>query len=207
MHRLCHGNSLLTRGDLLARSARVTALGLGAGALLAAPTARAANGPLPDLDLALARLAIGSELLAITFYTAAIESKRFKDDDLRSLQRARFNEDEHLTAVSQILSGAGETPETADDFDFAFPAGAFRSRESIARLGVQLETAALGTYLGAVDEFASPDLKTTAARIAASEAQHLSAFSRIASGRAVGISFPAPLDYETASAALDPFLA
>ena len=198
---------MLTRTDLLARGARATALGLGAGALLTVPAALAANGSLPDLDLALARLATGSELLASAFYTAAIESKRFGDDDLRSLQRARFNEDEHLTAVSQILSGAGHTPATADDFDFVFPAGTFRSRESIARLGVQLETAALGTYLGAVDAFASPDLKTTAARIAASEAQHLSVFSHIASGHAVGISFPAPLDYETASAALDPFLA
>ena len=188
-----------------ARSGVAIALGTTLAGLVVAEAA-AASGPLADLDLTLARLAVGVELLAGDFYTAAIESKRFQDDELRFLQRARFNEDEHLTAVSEILSGAGQTPSTADDFDFTFPKGAFDSRRSIARLGVGIETISLGTYLGAVDEFIPGDLKTTAARIAASEAEHLSLLSRIAYRRPVGISFPLALDYATASAALDQYL-
>ncbi len=187
------------------RTGAAVALGAASAGTLAAQ-AVAAFGPLADLDLALARLVVGIELLAADFTAAAIESKHFQGDEFRYLQRVAFNEGEHLVAVSEILSGAGQTPSTADDFDFAYPKDAFESRTSIAQLGVALETASLGAYLGAVDAFTPGDLKTTAARIAASEAEHLSLFSRIAHGRPVGISFPAPLDYATASAAFDPFL-
>jgi demethoxyubiquinone hydroxylase (CLK1/Coq7/Cat5 family) len=165
-----------------------------------------ASGPLCDLDLALARLAVAAEILAAAFYTRTIASKQFAGDALKDLKRALFNEREHLTAVSQILAGAGQTPSTVDDFTISFPKGAFASRASIAKLGVALETASVGAYLGAVDAFESSDLKTAAARIAANEAQHLCAFSGLASNRPVGISLPAPIDYATASDLLDAFL-
>ena len=196
------GRTGLTRGGLLRAAVGTTA----ASVLGSTSFAQAASGPLTDLDLALARLAVAVELLSIDVLSTAIDSKKFGGDELRALQRARFNEDEHLGAVSEILSGAGQTPETADDFDFTFPARAFATRRSIAELGVTLETVAVGAYLGAADAFVPPDLKTTAARIAANESEHLSVFSRIAYRRPIGISFPASLDYATASAALDPYL-
>lgn len=183
---------------------------IGAGLLVdnaaAARAQTAASGPLADLDLTLARLAVGAEILAGEFYTEAIASKQFVGDELKYLKRALFNEQEHLTAMSQILSGAGQTPSTADDFTIAFPKGTFGSRASIAKFGVALETAFVGAYLGAVDAFAPSDLKTTAARIAASESQHLSVFADIAANHPVGISFPVPIDYATASDLLDTYL-
>jgi rubrerythrin len=198
----------LSRQGFLAVTAR-NGVAVAIGTTLAgvfATSASAASGPLADLDLTLARLTVGVELLAADFYSAALESKKLQGDELRYFQRARFNEDEHLTAVSEILSGAGQTVSTADDFDFTFPKGTFESRQSIARLGVTIETISLGTYLGAVDAFTPSDLKTTAARIATSEAEHLSLLSRMAYGRPVGISFPPALDYATASAELDQYL-
>jgi rubrerythrin len=173
---------------------------------VAAPAKAVASGPLADLDLALARLAVGAEILAVEFYTEAIATKLFSGDVLKYLKRALFNEQEHLTAMSQILSGAGQTPSTADDFTITFPKGTFDSRGSIAKFGVALETGFVGAYLGAVDAFAASDLKTTAARIAASESQHLSVLSDVASNHPVGISFPAPIDYATASDLLDAYL-
>jgi hypothetical protein len=193
-----------------ARSGAAVALGaIGAGLLadtsLAAPS-RTAAGPLTDLDLALCRLAVGAEILAVAFYTEGIASKQFAGNELKYLKRALFNEQEHLTAVSAVITGAGQTPSTADDFTITFPKGTFDTRNSIAKLGEALETVFVGTYLGAVDSFASGDLKTTAARIAANESQHLSVFSDLTSDRPVGVSFPLPIDYETASDALDQFL-
>jgi hypothetical protein len=198
----------LTRSNFLSLTVRTgVAVALGSvGAAGLAAQAQAASGPLADLDLALARLLVAVELLTIDFYATALGSKHVAPGDIRLIRRAAFNEGEHLTAVSQILSGAGQAASTADDFDFTYPKGSFDSRRTIARLGTALETLALGAYLGAVDSFAAGDLKTTAARIAACEAEHLSAFSRIAYGRPIGVSFPAPLDYERASAAIDPFL-
>jgi len=163
-------------------------------------------GPLTDLDLAQARLAVGAEILAAEFYTEAIASKKFGADVTKRFARALFNEQEHLSALSQVIIGAGQTPSTADDFDITFPRGTFDTRGSIARFGVALETTFVGAYLGAVDAFAPSDLKTTAARIAASEAQHLSVLTELAGNHPIGISFPAPIDYVTASDVLDAYL-
>jgi rubrerythrin len=168
--------------------------------------APAATAALADLDVALARLAVGAEVLAVGFYTEAIAAKRFGDETTKFLKRALLNEQEHLTAMSEVVTGAGQTPSTADDFEIAFPDGTFGSRGSIAKVGVALETAFVGAYLGAVDAFVPADLKTVAARIAACEAQHLSVFTDLADNRPVGISFPAPIEYETASDVLDAYL-
>jgi rubrerythrin len=192
---------------LSARGGTVVALGaISTGLLSANAAAQTAAGQLTDLDLALARLAVGAEILAAEFYTEAIASKKFGAEATKYFERALFNEQEHLTAMSQVISGAGQTPSTADDFDITFPKGTFDTRRSIAKLGVALETAFVGAYLGAVDAFASAGLKTTAARIAASESQHLSVFTELAANHPVGISFPVPIDYETASDLLDAFL-
>jgi len=172
----------------------------------AAGARTAASGPLAELDLAVARLAVGAEILAVEFYSEAIASKKFSGDTVKYLKRAQFNEQEHLTAMSLVLSGAGQAPSTADDFTITFPKGTFDSRGSIAKFGVAIETAFVGAYLGAVDAAGSSDLRTTAARIAANESQHLSVFSDLAANRPLGISFPAPIDYETASDLLDAYL-
>jgi hypothetical protein len=165
----------------------------------------AAADTIPDADLAYARLLVGAELLASDFYARAIASKRLSGDALKCLKRALFNEKEHYQAVSGILSGAGQTPASAEDFDFSYPKGAFASTVALAKLGVTLETTFLGAYLGAVDALQTNALKLPAARIAASEAEHLSVFARLLGRNQVGISFPNPLTIDEASNALDAF--
>lgn len=192
-------------------SAAVAMGAIGAGLLVesadaAEPAPATTSDALTDLDLAFARLAVGVEILSVGFYTEAIATRRFAGDTGKALKRALFNEGEHLTAMSQLLSGAGQTPSTTDDFSITFPKGTFDSRGSIARLGLVLETAALGAYLGTVDSASQSDLRTTAARIAANEAQHESVFSALTSNRALGISFPEPVGLETASDLLDAYL-
>jgi hypothetical protein len=201
----------LDRAGFLALSARggaVVAVGaIGAGLLVDGAAARTvASGQIADLDLAIARLAVGAEVLAAEFYTHAIAADTLGEAETGHLKRALFNEQEHLKAVTEILTGAGQTAATADDFTVAFPRRSFDSPGSIARLGVTLETAFVAAYLGAVDAFSAADLKTTAARIAANEAQHLSVFANLAANRPVGVSFPSPIDYETASDLFDAYL-
>lgn len=174
-----------------------------AGAALAAPTA---SGPVADLDLALARLAVSAELLGIEFYDRAIASKKLRGAGPAHLRRALFNEQEHLKAMSEILTGAGQTASTADDLTFTFPKGTFDSPESIATFGEQLETVFVEAYLGAVGQFTAPDLKVTAARIAANEAQHQSVLSDMTSGRPVGVSFPRAVSYDQISDEIDAYI-
>ena len=188
----------MDRAGFLRNGAVVAVGAMGASRLV--DSAGSATGPIAELDLAVARLAVATEILAAEFYTEAIASKQFAGNDLKYLKRALFNEQEHLAAVSEILTGARQTAATADDFTITFPKGTFDSRSSIAKQGTVLEAGFLGAYLGAVDELTAPDLKTTAARIAASEARHLGVF------QPAGVSFPLPLDLATASAFLDPYL-
>jgi hypothetical protein len=165
----------------------------------------AAADAIPDGDLAYARLLVGAELLASDFYAKAIASKQFSGDDSRYLKRAMFNEREHYQSMAGVLTGAGQPAATAADFDFAYPKGSFASKLSIAKLGVTLETTFLGAYLGAVDALLTNGLKQPVARIAASEAEHVSVFTGLSGGDPVGISFPAALTIDEASNALDAY--
>ena len=94
-----------------------------------------------------------------------------------ALRRAQANEREHLASVAGILTGAGQVA-TAPVTSTFVPGPRVRSRGSIAKLGVELETLALGAYLGAVAAIRPRSLAGPLARIAASEAQHLSAVQR-----------------------------
>ncbi len=198
-------NGGLSRTQLLARSAKGGAALMMAGSLAGTFARRAAADPISDSDLAYARLLVAAELLAADFYGRLIAAKLFEGEALKSLKRALFNEQEHYDSVATILNDAGQPPAVAADIDFAYPKGAFASKAAVASLGVSLETMFLGAYLGAVDGLRSSALKQPFARIAASEAQHLSVFNGLTGRDPVGISFPAPLSIDEASDALDAY--
>lgn len=195
----------ISRAQLFSRGAKGSAVLLLAGSAAGAVAASASADTIPDADLAYARLLVGAELLASDFYAQAIASQQFSGDVLKYVKRALFNEQEHYQTVSEVLTGAGQTPAVAEDFAFAYPKGTFASKASIAQLGVTLETAFLAAYLGAVDGLQTTGLKQPMARIAASEAQHLSLFAQLSGGDPIGISFPSPLTIDEASNALDAF--
>lgn len=190
---------------MVSRGAKGGATLLLAGSVASSLARPASADTIPDGDLAYARLLVATELLTADFYARAIASKRFSAENEKYLNRGLFNEKEHYGAVSGILSGAGQAPATAEDFDFSYPKGAFASKSAIARLGITLETMALGAYLGAVDGLETDALKLTVARVAASEAQHLSVFARLAGKDPLGVSFPTALTIDEASNALDAF--
>ena len=194
----------LSRADLLARGGKGAAL-LVAGSALGFVSDAATADTVPDGDLAYARLFVTVELLALDFYGNAIASKRFDKGQLADLRRARADEKQHYDSAAGILSAAGQVPATVADIDFSYPRGSFASRSSIARLGISLESMALGAYLGAVDAYSTNALKQRAARAAASEAQHLSVFAAKVGGRRIGAAFPRPLTIDLVSDTLDRF--
>jgi len=195
----------LSRAQLFTRGAKGGAALLVAGSATGFFAGSAAADTISDTDLAYARLLVAAELLASDFYTQAIASKQLGGDALKYLKRALFNEQEHYQSVSGILSGAGQPPAVAEDFDFSYPKGTFDSPASIAKLGVTLETAFLGAYLGAVGALQSSSLKQPVARIAASEAEHLSVVTRLSGADPIGVSFPDALTIDEASDALDAY--
>jgi hypothetical protein len=191
--------STLSRAELFSRGAKGGLALVAGGSLLAAASGPAfAQG---GGDPAIAGLAATAELLAIEFYGRALRAKEFIADEADYLREARVNERDHYGALAGVLGSAAPK-----DIDFRFPRGTFRSRRSIARVGVALETAFVGAYLGAVTALESNDLKGVAASIAVNEGQHLSVFSDVLRNDPVGRSFPKPLTAEEALAAVQPFL-
>ncbi len=193
-----------TRAQFMSRGARGGLALVAGGTMLAAAAATGTPSAFgkDTTDLDIARLAATAELLAIDFYSRAILSRKFKGDDLRYLREARANERDHYNALAHVI-GTGAPA----GLKFKYPRGTFVSVMSVARIGVALETAFVGAYLGAVVALQSNDLKAVAAAIGASEAQHLSVFSDLASHHPVGKSFPSALTAAQATAAVTPFLA
>jgi hypothetical protein len=171
-----------------------------AGSALGVMPAAARVATPSDNDLAYARLLVVAELLAIDFYERSLRAHR--KPAAGNLRRSLADERGHHAAVAEILVEAGQTPPGPGDVDFVYPKRAFASRRSIAELGARLESIFLGAYLGAVAGFDADDLRLNAARAAASEAQHLTAFTR-----RVGAAFPRVLSIEQASNALEGFTA
>ena len=189
----------LNRAEFFSRGAKGGLALIAGGSLLAATSgpAFAQSGG----DPAIAGLAATAELLAIDFYGRALRSRRFRGDERDYLREARVNERDHYKALANVLGSSAPK-----DIRFRYPDGVFASRRSIARLGVALETAFVGAYLGAVTALQSNDLKGVAASIAVNEGQHLSVFSEILRDDPVGPSFPKAIAADQALAAVRPFL-
>jgi hypothetical protein len=181
------------------------ALALG-GVAAGAVASSAAADSYPDGDLAQVRIVLTGELLAAQFYTQLAAAKVFRGDTAKAVDRALFNENEHYQALARIIASSGGTPAAAQDYDYNLPADTFETAGAAAKLAVQLETTMLGAALAAVDVVQTPSLKTILARTAANEAEHRSVFSGVQDNRPIGISFPNPVDEETATAFLDTYL-
>ena len=197
----------LTRAGLLCTGARRGAALIVAGGAFGALAETASADPLSDNDLAFARLLVGAELLSIDFYTRALNAAKFKAVGHKYMRTVLANEIDHYRSVSGILTGAGYAAATAEDFEFSYPKGTFASRGGIARLGRELETVVLGSYMGAVSAVQAPLLVQPFARIGASEAQHLSLWGFQLGGHPISAAFPAPLTIDQVSDAMDEFAA
>jgi rubrerythrin len=188
-----------TRAAFLTHGARGGLALVAGGSVLAAAAGPALGARSADADIA--KLAATAELLAIDFYSKAIASKKLRGEDLEYLAAARAAERAHYKVLAGVLKS-----DAPKGLAFTYPAGAFGSKMSIAKLGVALETAFVGAYLGAVTALDSNDLKGVAATIAASEASHLSVFGEIATDTPIIPAFPKSLTATQATKAVTPFL-
>ena len=147
----------VTRSQLLSGAgvrggAALVATGSVLGALAdgaAAAPPSDALGTLAAGDLAYVRLLIGVELLAVDFYTHAVGSGHLHAERFADARVALVNESEHYTYLAGALTSAGDTPLTAADINFSYPAGSFYTAASVTGLAVVLELLSLGAYLGA----------------------------------------------------------
>jgi hypothetical protein len=173
---------------------------------LSAFTGVASAATLPDPDLAYLRLLIAAELLAVDFQTKALASRKLRHRGARAVVgRMRSDEGAHYNELAQLMVDAGQTPATADDINFSYPKGSFRSQASIVKLGGRLEHLMLGAYVGAIQDVQTPALRLSIGQIAANEAQHASALAALAGRPVLGSAFAPVLSMAAVSDALDEF--
>ena len=189
-----------TRAAFLTRGARGGLALVAGGTVLGLVEGRALGASNADTDIA--KLAATAELLAIDFYRRAIASRRFSGSELGYMSAALGNEEAHYKALAGVLKSAAPK-----GLKFKYPNGSFASRKSIGKLGMALETAFVGAYMGAVTALSSNELKGVAAQIGANESRHLSVLTNIAAGRIVPApALPKVLSAAQATAAVKPFL-
>jgi hypothetical protein len=198
-------NGQLSRAQLFSRGAKGGVALLAAGSALGPLAASAAADVFDDNDLSYLRLLIGAELLGMDFYANAVSAKHLGKLGDGHLRQALFNEKQHYQSLATFATGSNVVPLTADDVDFTYPEDTFTAAGPIVKLAVALETAFLGAYLGAVDAIHNQGLRTSVARIAANQAQHLAVFEQLLGHKPYALSFPNALTIDQASAALDAY--
>ena len=184
---------------LSAAGAGLAVSGLSASSGLAALTAT-------DDELAYAGFGQAAELLLADFYAKTAAAKIVTGASLQNVKRGALNAAEHATAQAKLLTDAGQTAAVAEDFEFAWPDGTFKSGKSAGATGLKIAQPLLGVYLGASSSISIASYRTLFASMAANVAQQVGFLSQLSGGRSVGISFPAAIDLETASDAIESYL-
>ena len=180
----------LTRREL-AFSAALLALG-GAG------VARAAS----EEDLAWLRLSASAELVATAFCAAARRALVLSRGERRRFREALAADRRHY----DLLAGAiGADAPRESDFSIGFRGRTFESRARLLTVGAHVKRTLVGLNLGATEGVSDPALRALTARIAASEAAHLSYLSSLAGGAVLGAAMPRVLGVEEATKELAPF--
>lgn len=196
----------INRGQFIRNAAKGSLVLVGSGGVLASMdgVAFAKSSGMTKSDITVLQTGFIAETLAVTIYQAIVDTyfKKLKLDpgNLNYFKAALADEKAHRAAWKKAL-GPKHTP---TGFKLTVPGKYVASKLALARTGVALEEAFVATYLGAIDEFSSGELKTTAGAVAANEATHYSFFDAILpNGTAVLPAFgPKPITAGAAAATL-----
>jgi hypothetical protein len=195
-----------SRGQFIRNAAKGSLVLVGSGGVLASmnSVAFAKSSGMTKSDITVLQPGYIAETLAVTIYGAILKTYftklKFDPDDRVYFEAAYKDEQAHLAAWKKAL-GPKNTP---TGFTLNVPAKYVASKIALAKTGVALEEAFVSTYLGAIDEFSSSELKTTAGGVAANEATHYSFFDAILpNGNAVLPTFgPKPITAAAAAGTL-----
>ena len=185
------------------RTLVLSAIGAGlAVSGLSAGTALAAT----DDELSYANFGQATELLLADFDGRVLDAKAFAGPSSREIRRAAFNAGEHAAQLGKLLTDAGQNAAVADDFAFAWPDATFGSRASITKTGLLITESLAGVYISALTNVSIGTHRRLYASMLANVSQQIAFLSQASGARAIGISFPAAVDVETASDAIEAYL-
>ena len=152
---------------------RLLTAGLGAAAaVVAAPLAPAFAAPNPqDDDLGFVGFAATTELVLLSLYGRALDTKVLSPDERAAVLHMRQDDRKHYDALVPLL---GEAAPVASGYDISFPKGTFASARAILLEAVKLERMLVGTLVTGLAATQDDETRLLLARILESDSVHLS---------------------------------
>jgi ferritin-like protein len=186
----------INRRRFLIGAAGVTGVAVGTPWLGAAPAAT-------DDELAYANFGLAAAYLAADYYARALDAGKLAGAG-RTLRSGRAASLAHARALTDLISGAGDTPAAAEDFEFAWPDNAYATAASTRKTGFAVLRPTLAAYQSAAASVIMPSYRVLYSSLAASLGQQIGALVGPTGERAE--PFPPALDLESASGALETYL-
>ncbi len=199
-------NSAAVAGAGVTAASVMATTGIGTVADLAeAAGGPVAGGPVEDVA-AIVNLIATAETLAVTFYYTALTGATFHIDE-RAVASLAVVMDAEMGRLDTLRSLGGRSLNDR----FYLPDRMLSDARVFVDAGLTIEATLAGAYLAATHQFAAlgrPPLAATAARHAASAAQHLTLIGHLAGLAPHDVARPAPAFRRVADAApaLTPFL-
>ncbi|MEA2472142.1 MAG: hypothetical protein QOE06_57 [Thermoleophilaceae bacterium] len=161
----------MTREAFLMRGAVAAGSVYGLGAV--GPFVREALAQGGGGDVGILNFALTLEYLESAFYTQAVKQTKGLSGEAKKLATTlRDNENEHVSALTAAIKGAGGKPVAAPGVDFG---QAFASQDSFLKLAQTFEDLGVSAYNGAAVDIKSTDVLGAAGSIVQVEARHAAA--------------------------------
>lgn len=167
-------------------------------------------------DLEILNYALTLEFLEADFYRQVLDSGVITDQQVADLAKSfGETEQEHVDTITATIQDLGGTPVEAPQTDFTSVLEG--GRDEILRTAAMVENIGAGAYLGQAANIESPDLLAAALSIHTVEGRHAAALNALIEagfmndeeylGSIPSGPFAQPLDMETVTELIQPFLA
>jgi rubrerythrin len=187
-----------TRSAFLVRGALAAGAAYGLGAV--APFVSGALGAAAD-DAEIVAFALTLEQIESAFYKAALARAGLKGDAQKLATTFGAQEDEHVKALTQLVTQLGGKPAAAPTTKFGVS-----DQASFLKLAVTLEDTGVGAYNGAAPLLQTPDLVAALGTIVNVEGRHSAALRMLAGQDPAPAAFDKGLTTAQVTAAVKPFI-
>jgi rubrerythrin len=189
----------MTRGAFILRGALATGALYGVGAV--APYVSGALGAVAQNDVRILEFALSLEQLESAFYKAALANAGLTGDAQKIATSFGAQEDEHVQAISDLLTQLGSKPAAAPKAKFGLT-----DQASFFKLAVTLEDTGIGAYNGAAPLLSTPDLISALGGIVQVEARHSGALRMMSGQDPAPQPFDKPLPPAEVSSRVQPYI-
>jgi hypothetical protein len=148
------------------------------------------------------RLSASAELVAEALCAIAVRTQALSRGERRRFSEVLAADRRHYELLAAAI---GPDAPTETDFNIGFRRGTFASRARLLGVALRIKRTLVGLNLGAAAAISDSGLRALTARVAASEAAHVSYVSSLLGHGVLGAALPRPLNVEQATDQLTPF--